>query len=62
MNDKIIAVLLIVAIIISLTSMIVTMGLNTKNIPLERTTTIIKKADVSSSNVGLVIEKTNENS
>jgi len=62
MNEKIIAILLIVAIVISLTSMFITIGLNTDNIPLERTTTIIKKPDVSSSNIGFVIEKTNENS
>ena len=62
MNEKIIAILLIVAIVISLTSMFITIGLNTDNIQLERTTTIIKKTDVSSSNIGFVIEKTNENS
>ena len=62
MNEKIIAILLIVAIVISLTSMFITIGLNTDNIQIERTTTIIKKPDVSSSNIGFVIEKTNENS
>jgi hypothetical protein len=61
MDDKIIAVLLIAAIIISLVSVIVTIGLNTKSIPLERTTTIIKKSDSSSANVGFVIEETEAN-
>ena len=62
MDNRIIVVLLIVAIIVSVFSLVVTLSLSTDDMRLqEKTTTIIKKSDVSSGQVGFTIEPTSEN-
>lgn len=62
MDNKIIAVLLIAAILISVFSLIVTLSLNTEDLKLqEKSTTIIKKSDVSSGQVGFIVGPTSEN-
>lgn len=58
MSEKIITVLLIIAIIVSVFSMVVTLGLSTDSLPIrERTITIIKGADAKAANVGLTIQE-----
>ena len=61
MNQKLIVVLLVLAIIISVFSMIVTLSLNAKDLQIEKTATIIKEPASESANVGLSITKNNEN-
>ena len=61
MDNKIIVILLIATVIISVFSLIITLSLNTENIQSERTTTIIKKPDMSSGQVGFTIEPTPKN-
>jgi len=62
MDKKMITVLLVIAIVISVLSLVVTLSLNTDNMSLrERTTTIIQKPDFSSGQVGITIEPTPEN-
>ena len=61
MDNKIIVILLIATVIISVFSLIITLSLNTENIQSERTTTIIKKPDMSSGQVGFTTEPTSKN-
>lgn len=62
MDNKTITVLLIVAIIVSVFSLVITLSLNTDNMRLqEKTTTIVQKSDVSSGQLGFTIEPTSKN-
>ena len=58
MSEKIITVLLIVAIVVSIFSMVVTLGLSTDSLSMGgKTVTIIKGEDVKPANVGLTIKE-----
>ena len=58
MSEKLITVLLIIAIVVSVFSMVITLGLSTDMIPVrERTVTIIQGEDVRPANVGLTIRE-----
>ncbi len=62
MDNKIIVVLLIAAILISVFSLVVTLSLNTEDLRLqEKSTTIIKQADVGSGQVGFTVGSTSKN-
>jgi len=58
MNNKIITILLIAAIVISVFSLIITLNLNTDEM---QQMTGIKEPDVNSGEVGFIVESTSKN-
>ena len=61
MDEKIIVILLIVAIIISTFSMIITLNLNTNDLQIGKDSSFVEKPDTESANVGLTIKTNNQN-
>ncbi|HLC87026.1 MAG TPA: hypothetical protein VJH65_01985 [Candidatus Nanoarchaeia archaeon] len=56
MDNKVLVILLVAAILVSLVSFVITLSLDESDFVKERTITIIKGAEATGGTVGLVIE------
>jgi len=61
MNEKIICILLIAAIVLSFMSVAITLAFDENSLS-DKQTTIIKESESQHANVGFVVEDTNKNS